>query len=110
MARATKVIQLPAPYQPVPSVTGWGVGQLQFDPLTERATVQLVAVDATGERVAGGASMSFGVTGAQYRALFASPTGATVAAALVNLVVTAAQAANRPELAGATVVDAEAPQ
>jgi hypothetical protein len=101
MAAVTKVIQLPAPIYTTPAVEQWGVAQLQFNPITETASVLLVAVNPDGTQIAGGASRSFGVSGATYRQLFS----AQLAASLVSMINTAGQAAGifAP---GSTVVDA----
>lgn len=103
MANVTKVIQLPAPVYTTPAVERWGVAQLSFNPITETASVLLVAVNADGSQIAGGATRSFGVSGAEYRQLFS----AQLAASLVGLISAAGQAANPPIFAqGTTVVDA----
>lgn len=103
MANVTKVIQLPAPIQPVPSVERWGVAQLQFNPITERASALLVAVNADGSPIPGGATKQIAVDDAGYRALF-SPE---LADSLVTLIVQAGQAAGLAELPqGTTIVDA----
>lgn len=101
MAAVTKLIQLPAPVYTTPAVERWGVAQLQFNPITETASVLLVAVNADGTQIAGGASRSFGVSGAEYRALFS----VELAASLVGLINTAGQAAGIFAV-GATVADA----
>lgn len=104
MAAVTKLILLPAPVYTTPAVERWGVAQLQFNPITEQASVLLVAVDASGVQVPGGASRSFSVSGAGYRALFS----AELAESLVSLIAQAGAATNPPLFAeGATVVDAE---
>jgi hypothetical protein len=102
MAAVTKVIRLPAPVNPVPPVVQWGVAQLQFNPITETASVLLVAVNADGTQIAGGASKSFGVNGATYRQLFS----AQLAASLVGMINTAGKAAGI-FAEGSTVEDAE---
>jgi hypothetical protein len=104
MARVTKIIHLPTPFAPVPAVSGWGVAQLMFNPIAETASVLLVAVDETGAQVAGGATKSFGVSGAGYQALF----NEQFAASIVGLILTAGRASNLSEIPeGSAVVDAE---
>jgi hypothetical protein len=102
MANVTKVIQLPNPRVIVPSVTRWGVSELRFMPIAERAQVSLVAVDAAGAQIAGGASVAFAIDGADYRALFS----AQLAGSLVGLINSVGQQRGLFEV-GATVVDAE---
>ena len=104
MAAVTKVIQLPAPFNPTPAVERWGIAQLQFNPISETASVLLVAVNADGTQIVGGGSKSFGVSGAGYRQLFSSQ----LAGSLVALILSAGQAAGLAELpVGSTVADAE---
>lgn len=107
MANATKIIVLPEAWMPNPGVARWITGLIQINHPLSYASVEIIAANADGSIVegAGAYRTSFTVNGASYLALFGSPTGQTLAAGLVDLIVAGGQAAERPELTGATVED-----
>lgn len=98
----TKVIQLPAPVQTRPSTDRWGLLNLTINPLAKTASVTLTAVDAAGNPIPNGDSLSFGVTNAaQYNAAI-QPLADSVLNQLTQLLISAGKVA-----AGATVVDSQ---
>jgi hypothetical protein len=67
-----KVISLPTPVQIVAPVERWGLLNLTVNPFTRTASATLIATDANGERIPGGATLPLQVTNAQYDAAVAA--------------------------------------
>lgn len=104
----TKVFKLPAPLSIARDVEQWGPGAVMIDPVTERATVQLIECDAQGAVLPNATRRTLTVQPTQYRLLFATEQGQAIASALTQMILAAGTAAQAVELpVGTTIIDVE---